>query len=212
MNTLSQKFELKVTNDDVQKWIADRAPTYSKEDLILTLQTNNLTYKDWANLFREQLIQHRIALKLAPAPKASQSKTAKQASDKLTYFKIAVLTYESQLDADETYKRIKNSKEAFNKALGKRQGSKRYSWLTEDQIPFFSKIKRLKAGRNSKPIETDWGFLIVRLDKKEKRLPEHRDAANGQISPELKSLVEAFKKDPKLQINSDLLYSLKIKR
>lgn len=220
LNNLSQKYELKITNDDVQKWIAERAPTYSKEDLILTLQTNNLTYKDWTNLFREQLVQHRIAEKLSAQSKAKEtneekikvSNKVKTAQEKITHYKIAVLTFENQLDADQAYKKINNSEDNFNEALKRLQSSNKYSWLTESQIPFFSEIKSLRANRVSKPFETDWGFLLVRLDKQEKREEDQKDAAIGQVSTEYKALVEAFKKDPKLQINSDLLYSLKIKR
>jgi hypothetical protein len=214
MNTLSQKYELKITNVDVQKWIAERAPTYSKEDLILTLQTNNLTYKDWTNLFREQLVQHRILEQLSkddkPELKSAEKKEPK--SDKETYYKIAVLTFENQLDANVAYKKINNDRDNFNESMKRIQSSDQYSWLKEDQIPFYSKIKSLGTGRISKPFETDWGFLLVRLDKKEKREAPPRDAASGQVSAKFKSLVEDFKKDPKLQINSDLLYSLKIKR
>jgi|GEM_PF-3046153 len=217
MNQLSQQYELKVTNDDVQKWIAERAPTYSKEDLILTLQANNLDYKDWTNLFREQLIQHKISEKISSSKKPptgdSKDKAEKiEKETKETHYKIAVLTFENQLDADQAYKKIGNSENNFDKALKRLQSTNKYSWLTEEQIPFFSSIKRLSAGRVSKPIETDWGFLLVRLDKKDIRAVLKKDAASSHISAEFKSLVEAFKKDPKLRINSKLLYSLKIKK
>jgi len=213
INTLSQKYELKITNDDVQKWIAERAPVYSKEDLILTLQANNLTYKDWTNLFREQLVQHRILQKVSESQNLKNTVEEKTENlKKETYYKIAVLTFENKLDADQAYKKINNSKDNFEESLSRLQSSKKYSWLKEDQIPFYSKIKRLRTGRITKPFETDWGFLLVRLDKKEKRTAPLQDAASGQSSKEFKRLVKAFKKDPKLQINSDLLYSLKIKR
>lgn len=212
MNRLSQKFELKITNKDVQDWIVDRAPTYSKEDLILTLQANNLTYKDWTNLFREQLVQHRIAQKLSSNKPEIATEHSKEETKKQTHYKIAVLTYENQLDADQAYKQINGSEKSFDKTLKSLQSSNKYSWLTEEQIPFFSKIKSLRVGKISKPFETGWGFLLVRLEQKDKRSTMLKNNAGGQVSPEFKALVEEFRKDPKLQINSDLLYSLKIKK
>jgi len=212
MNELSKKFELKITNKDVQDWIANRAPDYSKEDLILTLQANNLTFKDWTNLFREQLVQHRISQKLMLKAEAEIQKETSNDRKKITHYKIAVLTYENQLDADQAYKQIGNSKDKFDKTLKSLQSSNTYTWLTEKQIPFYSKIKKLRKERVSKPFETDWGFLLVRIAKKEKRAEELRDAANSQVSAEFKSLVADFRKNPKLQINADLLYSLKIKK
>jgi len=216
VNKLSRQLELKVTNDDVQNWIQERAPVYSQEDLVLTLQANNLNYKDWTNLFREQLVQHRISIamskKLESEDSSEKSTVKKEQSKKQTHYQLAVLTFENQLDADQAYKKISNSKEKFNKELLRSLSTQKYSWLTEDQIPFFSKIKKLRKGRVSKPFETEWGFLLVRVEKKEKRAQNQKKTESLPLSPHFKSLVEEFKKDPKLHINSDLLYSLKIQK
>lgn len=217
IRSLSQKYKLKVTEKELQEWIKHRAPSFDKEGLILTLKTNNLSYTDWTNLFRDQLIQHKVAEKV----KSEQSKAKPRESDKDKTSKadkknksllLAVLTYDNQLLAQEAYKEISSDKVKFNKALKKHQGSDQYSWLEPKQIPFYKKIKRLGVGKVSKPFETTWGFLIVRIAKKgvPKDLPHN--VASGHPQLNLKGLVEAFKKDPKLKINTDLLYSLKIKK
>lgn len=217
IRSLSQKYKLKVTEKELQDWIKQRAPSFDKEDLILTLKTNNLSYTDWTNLFRDQLIQHKVAEKIKSEQtkdslKKNTEKKKTQKTNKNKSLFLAVLTYENQLLAQEAYKKISNEKKEFNKELEKHQGSAQYSWLEPDQIPFYKNIKSLSLGRVSKPFETTWGFLIVRIAKKGSPEGLRADVASGHPQLNLKSLVEAFKKDPKLKINTDLLYSLKIKK
>ena len=214
MRSLSQKYKLKITETELQEWIKDRAPSYNKEDLILTLKTNNLTYKDWTGLFRDQLVQHKVSEKIKKeiSQKKVKEETTKKNETSKSALSIAVLSFENLLDAQNAYKKIENKKEAFNKALKKYQKSQKYSWLEPNEIPFYKDIKPLRVGRVSKPFETPWGVLIVRIDKKGQKKPNKPSTAKKQAQLDLNRLVEAFKKDSKLQINTDLLYSLKIKK
>lgn len=217
MRSLSQKYKLKITGAELQEWIKNRAPSYNKEDLILTLKTNNLSYKDWTGLFRDQLVQHKVSEKIKEEASQKKTKTKEKEPNKKikaskSALSIAVLSFESLLDAQNTYKKISHKKEAFNKALNKHQKSNKYSWLEPDEIPFYKNIKQLRVGRVSKPFETPWGVLIVRIDQKGRKKENKPNTEENHAQLDLNQLVEAFKKDSKLQINTDLLYSLKIKK
>jgi len=125
---------------------------------------------------------------------------------------IAVISFEEQLQAKKAYTRIRKDKAKFDDVLKKNNGTAKYSWVRKEDISFYEEIKNLSLKRSSKPIETDWGYSLVRIQKKGKVPQIAKDVASGQENSPIQGLLEKFKKDPKLIINTDLLYSLKIKK
>lgn len=207
--SLSQKYKIKITDVELEAWIKDRTPGLKKEDLVFTLKANNFSYNDWKKLFREQLIQTRIIEKLSSTEEKVQKKQKKSNDDA---FYMAAITFDDELKAKSHYRTISRSVVRYNDVLKKENNTANYSWIRTKNIPFYSKIKHLNLRRVSKPIETKWGYTLIRIEKKGKYPLPNKDVASSQKTSSIKSLLEDFKKDPKLDINTDLLYSLKIKK
>jgi hypothetical protein len=211
-NSLSQKYEIKVTDSELESWIQSRTPDLKQEDLLYTLEANNLSLQSWRTLFREQLIQHKVVEALSSAPDTESQKKEKEKNSDDDGLLMATITFENAVEAKEMYQKIAKNKIKFDEALANQSNISTYSWVKTDELPFFSKIKYLSKNRVSKPIETKWGHLLVQIKKRGKVPLPKRDTASGQIPASIKPLLEEFKKNPKLMINTDLLYSLKIKK
>ncbi len=215
-SSLSQKFEIKITDIELEEWIKTRTPDMHKEDLIYTLKANNLTYSDWKGLFRNQMIKNQIIEKLLdksnqdPTTSAHKKNKLNKKNNEGLY--LAVISFDEELDAKKAYKRIRKDLDRFDDVLEKVNGTRRYSWVKKEDLGFYDKIKGLSLKRSSKPIETKWGYSLVRIEKKGQMPEQHLDVAPSQDLSAVKELLEDFRKDPELQINTDLLYSLKIKR
>ncbi len=210
-SSLSQKYKIKITDAELETWIKKRTPDLKKEDLIFTLKANNFSYGDWKKLFREQFIQNKIVEQLTESDLKSKKETRQKKSADDALF-MAVITFEDELKAKSHYRTISRSVSRYDDILKKENNTSYYSWVKTKDIPFYSKIKHLALRRVSKPIETKWGYSLVRIKKKGKYPLPNKNVASGQKPSPLKPLLEEFKKDPKLDINTDLLYSLKIKK
>ncbi len=209
-NSLSQKYKIKVTDSELEDWIKTRTPGLKKEDLIYTLKVNNFSYNDWKRFFRNQFIQNKILTKLHPLKKIHPAKIKKSHKDALY---LAVISFEDELEADEQYKRIKKNLARFDDILIKKTQTKLYSWVPTTDLPFFKQIKYLALNKVSKPIQTPWGYILVQIQKKGKfPLQQTHAARSQQTFSSIKPLLEEFKKSKKLHINTQLLYSLKIRK
>ncbi len=208
-SSLSQKYKIKITDAELEAWIKERTPDLAKEDLLYTLKANNFTYSDWKGLFRDQLIQSRIIQQLNEVTPTPPSKV-KKSNDDAIY--LAIISFEDQLEAKEQHKKIARNKVNFDDVLKRENQTRLYSWVRTKDLPFYDKIKYLPLRKSSKPIETSWGYALVRIQKRGKFPLPNKDVAEGQTSSSIKPLLEEFKKSPKLHINTELLYSLKIKK
>lgn len=208
--SLSQKYKVKITDLDLEEWIKERTPDMQKEDLIYTLKANNLTYADWKGLFRNQMIKNKIIEQVEGVKEQKIKPKPKKSND--DGMLMAVISFDDQLQAKEAYTKIRKNRINFDDVLKKNNGTVEYSWVKNKDISFYENIRYLSLRRSSKPIETDWGYSLVRIQKKGKMPLISKDVASGQGNPAIQALLEKFKKDPKLNINTDLLYSLKIKK
>ncbi len=207
--SLSQKYKIKITDAELESWIKERTPDLAKEDLMYTLKANNFSYNDWKGLFRDQLIQSKISEQLNETPPSKPTKIKKSNDDALY---LAIISFEDQLKAKEQHKKIARNKVNFDDVLEKMNQSRLYSWIRTKDLSFYDKIKYLPLRKSSKPIETPWGYVLVRIQKRGKFPLPNKDVAEGQTASSIKPLLEEFKKSPKLHINTELLYSLKIKK
>lgn len=206
---LANEKKITLSDEELEEWIQSRTKGLQKEDLSLILNSNNITYKDWKNLFKNQLIQHKVMQSYTEKKSEKENSIEKNKRTKKEGLNVAVLTFEDKMEAEDAYKKIKRRPASFSDFLKKRHIQKAYTWITSETFPFYSKIRHQKIGTISKPIESQWGFLIVKVKKKGKF--EENNAAYKSFSLP-SDLVKKIKEDPRLKINMEGLHSLKIKK
>lgn len=214
VNKLANEKKITINDAELEEWIQSRVGDVSKEDLILTLKTNNITYKDWRGLFKDQLLHHKVVEAYSQQDESlknnenEESNTEKKADGLL----IGVLSFQDSEEADRAYKEISKKSASFEDYAKKKNLKNVFNWVKEENLPFYDKIKNQSLNQVSKPINSSWGNLLVLIKKKGKFIPEESLTSTHVDKSLPKDLLSNFKNDPELQINTNRLYSLKISR
>ncbi len=217
VNDLANKHSIVILDDELKKWISERSKGTRTENLNLFLNANGLKENDWNRMFKNQLLMHKVKNFLKLADK-DQTKTDKKSNDKQrkdlkTQVQIGVISYDDKHEAETAYTRIRRGQNKFQTLLKKKTGSDKFQWLIEEDLPFKDKTKKLRIKRVSKVMQTEWGYSLIFINKREKRAV--RGEANNAISQSESKWSQAlkdFKENEDLKINFDLFYGLKLKR
>lgn len=214
VNELANEKKITITDNELEEWIQKRIGEVSKEDLILTLKTNNITYKDWRSLFKDQLLHHKVVEAYTNPPETKKDKTDTQEdkADKVEGLLMGVLTFKDNEEAERAYKEISKDSKAFEDYAKKKNLKNVYNWVKQEDIPFYDKIKNQSLNRISKPINSNWGNLLVLIKKKGNFVPEQSLQTTHEDKSLPTNLLSDFKNNPELKINTNRLYSLKIRR
>lgn len=218
INEMAQEEQIVIKDDELNNWIINRTSGIEETDLNYFLKYSNMTMKEWRSLFKDQLLKIKVLENYKNSSSNSNNTTPTKASpsgNKVKKLEVQTLSFDSTLEAQNIYKELKTFPERFDALLENKKGTTLSDWIGEEEDILYSQAKNLRVGQISKPFDSPWGHLIVKLldvDQRPKDMKTTDTISADTWSSEYSKKLKKFKESSDLYIDSKSLYSLKIKK
>lgn len=218
INEIANQKQIIIKEDELNKWIVQRTQGINETDLNYFLKYSNMSMKEWKSLFKDQLLKVKVMAHFKSEfddQKADSQDKKRESGEKIKKLKVQTLSFDSTLEAQNIYKELKTFPDRFESLLKLRKGTTLSDWISEEDKILYSEAKNLRISQISKPFDSPWGHLIVKLLAVDQSPKTDKTTENTQTrrwdSLYAKKL-KNFKESKDLLIDSSSLYNLKIKK
>ncbi len=233
-----------IKNAELKEWIENRTNGLPKIELEYFLNYSNMSLKEWKALFKNQLLKEKIirlyltdgeslnktrdqnsdvvaknnanlSTTSQPSQNSSLNKVSIQNSnEKEQQYQVAILSFDSTVEAQNIYKELKAFPKRIDQMLLSRKATKAPDWITKNDEALFEKASALSVGGLSKPFETTWGHVIIKLLKSSKRpiiVPAKLMSKTTEKPAIYLKKLSDFRENKALKIDLKSIYGLELK-
>ena len=218
INEIANQKKIIIKEDELNKWIVSRTKGIDDTDLNYFLKYSNMSLKEWKSLFKDQLLKVKVMnhfKKESSGTNEEDTSAPQKTAEKVKKLEVQTLSFDSKLEAQNVYKELKTFPGRFESLLKVKKGTSISDWISEEEEILYSEAKNLRVGQISKPFDSPWGHLIIKLldvDQKPKLDITDEPSNSGNWDSLYSEKLKKFKESEDLQIDSKSLYNLKIKK
>jgi|GEM_PF-6686999 len=234
IQSIADERDIIIKNAELKEWIESRTKGLLKIELEYFLNYSNMSLKEWKALFKNQLLKEKIirlyvttdttsgensdkssdSSKTASSTSSSNNNSTKASTEKEQQYQVAILSFDSTVEAQNVYKELKAFPKRIDQMLLSRKSTKAQDWITAKDGTLFEKASGLSVGGLSKPFETTWGHVIMKLLKSSKRsvvVPDNLMSQTAEKPEKYLKKLSDFRENKALKIDLKSIYGLELK-